>query len=183
LHGGFVYWHKGEFHEDSYAQQICGPKEFDMNTVIAVVSEGRKEVSSDRGHEYACTSPFNEKRTRLSQLGARKMKLAILNDDFTKVGSMAEDSCLYMHAVMMTSTPQLFYWQPETLKVIKEVQRLRREGTECYFTIDAGPNVHVLCRPEDSEHISQVMKGVEGVKRTITAGPAEDSRAINKDLF
>jgi diphosphomevalonate decarboxylase len=183
IHGGFVYWNRGDSHETSFAEQICGPDEFDMCTVIAIVDEGKKDVTSDVGHESAYSSPFNEVRIRESQEQAKKIRKAILDGDFSEVGRIAEENCKYMHAVMMTSNPPLFYWQPDTLRLIKSIQKIRKEGLECYFTVDAGPNVHCLCRREDTYELQKVLEKIECVSRTIPAKPAEDSFATKEHLF
>ncbi len=184
IHGGFVYWHRGNSHESSFAEQICGPEEFELGGVIAIIDKERKDITSDVGHESASTSIFNDLRIDKSQEQASEIKRAILEDDFTSVGRIAEENCKYMHAVMMTSTPPLFYWKPNTLRVIKEVMRMRiREGIECYFTIDAGPNVHCLCRPEDRQEVQKLLEGIDGVNDTILIKPAEDSFTTTQNLF
>ena len=88
-----------------------------------------------------------------------------------------------MHAVMMTSDPPLFYWHPDTLKLIKSIQRMREDGLECYFTIDAGPNVHCLCRPEDTYELQKTLEKIECVNKTIRVRPADDSFVIKEHLF
>jgi len=154
--------------------QICGPNDFDMNAVVAIIHEGKKDVTSDAGHESVKTSIFNEVRIKKSQEQAEEIRKAILDDDFSKVGKIAEKNCMYMHAVMMTSEPSLFYWHPDTLRVVKTIQKKREEGLESYFTIDAGPNVHVLCRPEDRDEIQKMLGGIKGVDKTIPVEPAND---------
>ncbi len=183
IHGGFVYWNKGNSHETSFAEQICGPDEFDMNAVVAIIHEGKKDVTSDVGHESAYTSPFNEARIKKSQEQAKEIRKAILNDDFSEVGKIAEENCKYMHAVMMTSNPPLFYWHPETLKLIKSIQRIRKEGLECYFTIDAGPNVHCLCASDDICEFQRMLEEIECVNKTILLKPADDSYVTKEHLF
>lgn len=183
IHGGFVWWHKGDSHENSFAEQICGPNEFEMNTVIAIIHEGKKDVTSDAGHETAQTSPFNEVRINKSQRQANEIRKAILDDDFSKVGKIAEENCINMHVVMMTSAPPLFYWHPDTLRVIKSIQKIRKEELECYFTIDAGPNVHCLCRPEDIYELQKLLEKIEGVTKTILVKPADDSYFTKEHLF
>jgi diphosphomevalonate decarboxylase len=183
IHGGFVYWNKGNSHDTSFAQQICGPNEFDINAVIAIVHEGKKEVTSDIGHKSAYTSPFDAVRIRKSEEQAKEIKKAILDDDFTKVGEIAEENCKYMHAVMMTSTPPLFYWNPDTLRLIKSTQQMRREGLECYFTIDAGPNVHYFCRSEDTYELQKMLEEIEAVRKTILVKAANDSQVTKEHLF
>jgi len=88
-----------------------------------------------------------------------------------------------MHAVMMTSIPPLFYWHPDTLRLIKSIQRIRKEGLECYYTVDAGPNVHCLCRREDTYELQKVLEKNECIKKTILARPADDSFVTKEHLF
>lgn len=184
IHGGFVYWHRGISHETSFAEQICGPYDFDINAIIVLIDEGRKDVTSDLGHELAKTSIFNTIRAKKSHEQADEIKSAILDDDFKKVGTIAEKNCIYMHTVMMTSDPALFYWSPHTLRVIKNILYIRKsENLDCYFTIDAGPNVHCLCRPESIEYIQNMLKNIEGIEKTILVKPANDSYITNEHLF
>ena len=74
IHGGFVYWHKGNSHESSYCEQICGPDDFDMGAVIAIIKEEKKKVISDAGHNFAETSPFKDARIQKSQEQAKEIK-------------------------------------------------------------------------------------------------------------
>lgn len=183
VYGGFVYWKKGNSHENSYAEQICGPNEFNINAVIAIIHEGKKDVTSDIGHESAKTSIFNEARIRKSQEQAEEIRKAILDNDFSKVGEITEKNCMYMHTVMMTSEPSLFYWHPDTLRTIKTIQQKRKEGLESYFTIDAGPNVHILCRPEKRDEVEKMLEEINGVSKTIPVEPANDPHVTRKHLF
>ncbi|MFX1418930.1 MAG: diphosphomevalonate decarboxylase [Promethearchaeota archaeon] len=184
IHGGFVYWFRGTSHETSHAEQICGPDEFHIKSIITVIDKGRKDVPSDVGHKLAKTSIFNKVRVKKSHEQAIEIKDAILNDDFKKVGMIAEKNCLFMHSIMMTSEPPLFYWNPITLKVIKKVIELRKsEDLECFFTIDAGPNVHCLCRPELIDYLQNILENIEGVEKTILVKPANDSYTTNEHLF
>jgi len=184
IHGGFVYWHRGISHETSYAEQICKANDFDINAIIAVIDKGKKDITSDVGHESANTSIFNAIRVEKSNEQAQEIKKAILDDDFKKVGAIAEKNCIYMHAVMMTSKPALFYWNPLTLRVIKKVLQIRKSAKlDCFFTIDAGPNVHCLCRPEIIEYVQNMLENIEGIKETILVRPANDSYTTTKHLF
>jgi len=58
------------------------------------------------------------------------------------------------------------------------VEKAREKGLECYFTIDAGPNVHVLCRPETVEEVEKMLGGT-----TIRVKPAGDSDVVQEHLF
>ncbi len=183
VYGGFVYWHKGSSHHTSYAEQICSPNEFEMNCIVAIIHEGQKEITSDKGHESAHTSPLNDARVKKSQQQAKTIRKAILDDDFTKVGRIAEENCKYMHVVMMTSQPPLFYWHPNTLRLIKSIPAIRNKGLEWYFTIDAGPNVVCLCRPEHVFELRKVIEKTGYAKRTIVAKPANEPFITEQHLF
>lgn len=183
IHGGFVYCYRGHSHETAYAEQICPRNCFEMNAVIAIVDMGRKTITSDEGHRLAATSPFNEIRIRKSQQQAQQIRKLILENDFNAVGQMAEANCLYMHAVMMTSQPSLFYWQPTTLKIIKTIHQLREAGLPCYFTIDAGPNVHCLCQPQNMLELQKILNSIDGVQKTILVQPGDDAFVTDRHLF
>lgn len=203
IHGGFVHWHKGNSHKTSYAEQICECNEFNIAAVIAVIDRGKKEISSDVGLSSAHSSIFNPIKVEESQKQAKEIKKALFDDDFTTVGRIAEKNCLFMHSVMMTSDPPLFYWNPNTLKVIKNVIRTRnqylesiekvekgisqrkKEGIECYFTVDAGPNIHCLCRREDLDAVQQMLQSIGIPERdTVKVRQAEyGSKVIDKHLF
>ena len=63
-----------------------------------------------------------------------------------------------MHATTMAATPPFTYWSPESLRAMDCVRSLRQKGLACYFTMDAGPNVKVLCQRKDEEAILTQLK-------------------------
>ncbi|MEL6548547.1 MAG: diphosphomevalonate decarboxylase, partial [Myxococcota bacterium] len=87
---------------------------------------------------------------------------------------LMEASCLQMHAVMMSATPGLLYWNAATVELIHAVRQLRGEGVEAYFTIDAGPQVKILCKPSDAPTLARRLQTLNGVQRILEAsvGPA-----------
>ena len=186
IHGGIVHWHKGFDHETSYVEQISKKDDINLNAVIAVISSERKKVISDAGHETANKSIYNKARVEHTVDDDLPTILkAIKAKDFSTIGIRAQRSAMYMHAVMMTTEPEpLIYWEPATLRVIKLVTELRQsKELECYFSIDAGPNVHVLCKPEDTARIKDILDKTEGVKYTIPVKPAGDAYVTDKHLF
>ncbi len=183
LYSGFAYSYRGTTHETSFTEQICGPEKLNIRAIIAVIDEEKKKVTSDDGHAFSGTSPFNVIRISESREQAQRIRKAILEDDFSIVGSIAEQNCKLMHAVMITAQPPLYYWDAGTIRVIKKIDALRREGLECYFTIDAGPNIHCLCRPENMEMLKEQLSKTEGVKRIIPVKPGEGARVIQEHLF
>jgi len=76
-----------------------------------------------------------------------------------------------MHAVMFTSSPPLIYWQPATLAVMHVVQNMRKAGVPACYTVDAGPNVHVLCPAAQHAEVAKQLLQLDGVIQVITAHP------------
>ena len=87
--------------------------------------------------------------------------------DFAAVGELAEASALAMHASAIAAG--LVYWTGATLEALAAVRALRARGTPAFATIDAGPHVKVLCRPEDAALAGTWMRAVPGVLRVIEA--------------
>ncbi len=54
-----------------------------------------------------------------------------------------------MHALNLSATPHFNYFEAESLKAMQLVKQLRGQGLECYYTMDAGPNVKVICQGKD----------------------------------
>lgn len=175
---GFVEWKYGETSEESYAYSLYPPDYWEICDLIAIVGENSKKVSSTEGHAVAETSPFYQTRIAGMENKILEIKSAFKVKDFTKFGEILEAETINMHAVMMTSVPPLYYWLPETLKVMAQVIKLRSGGMECYFTIDAGPNVHVICLEKDSAQIKAKLEAVTGVKQVLVNTPARGAKII-----
>ena len=120
---------------------------------IMIVSNKEKSVSSRVGHSLMNGHPLAEQRYAAARHNTERL-LKVLHDgdvdDFIKI---AEAEALQLHEMMTTSTPSYQLMEPNTLKIIDLVKRYRQEtGTKICFTLDAGPNVHVLY-PDDCETI------------------------------
>ena len=80
-------------------------------------------------------------------------KLYLAGNDFERVGQLTERNALAMHATTRTATPAFSYLTEESHKAMEFVRELRVAGHACYFTMDAGPNVKVLCLEEDLDQL------------------------------
>ena len=76
-----------------------------------------------------------------------------------------------MHSVMMTQDPPLLYWEPATIQTIKAVRSWREEGLECFATVDAGPNVHVICSAEAAPVVRERLETISGIRDVLSSGP------------
>lgn len=111
------------------------------------------------------------------------MKRALADKDFTKLGEIVEAEALEFHSILLTSRPPLILWYPGTVQVMLEVQQLRREGIECYFTINTGFNIHILTLPEFETQVNERLAALPLVKKTLTAKVGTGPKEITDHLF
>lgn len=177
--GGYVEWEAGTGHEDSYAATIAPPEHWDLVDHVVVVSEEHKKTGSTAGHQLAETSPLQQARVADSSRRLDRCRRAIQERDFEAFCEVVEQDSNMMHAVMMTSQPQLLYWRPETLRVLHAVREWRQEGWSACCTVDAGPNVHVLCPKENAGEIEQRLRKLSGIKDVLTSPPGRGVRLLS----
>ena len=168
---GFVEWQAGNGDADSFAFSIASPDHWDLVDCIAVVSQAHKRTGSTEGHELASTSPVQAARVVDAPRRLKICREAILNRDFHAFASIVEQDSNLMHGVMMTSAPPLLYWEPGTLSVMHQVASWREKGLPVCYTIDAGPNVHVLCLSSVLESVQQGLRQLTGVRDVLVARP------------
>jgi diphosphomevalonate decarboxylase len=178
--GGFVEWQVGEDDASSYAFSIAPPDHWELHDCIAVVSLEHKDTGSSQGHLLADSSLLQSVRVGDTSRRLDICRQAILGRDFDAFADIVELDSNLMHAVMITSQPRLIYWQPATLAVMQAVVAWRNNGIPVCFTIDAGPNVHVLTPGEFSSRVIANLVQIPGVTRVLSAQPGGAVRLIDK---
>jgi diphosphomevalonate decarboxylase len=179
--GGFVEWRTDPHSGDSYAFSIAPPQHWNLADLIVIFSKQHKLVGSEEGMRRASTSPLQDARIQDVERRMNLCRSAILNRDFEAFSHVVELDSNLMHAVMMTSDPPLFYWQPESLAIIKAVRDWQEEGLQVTYTLDAGPNVHILCPQEVSELVLSRLRQFPGVIEILRGFPAGPARLIPED--
>ena len=169
--GGFCEWDRGGAEDESYAYSLAPASHWNLKDLIAVISGKHKKVGSSKGHGAAGTSPFQSERVRTAPERIAICRKAIIEKDFNSLADVSEQDMLIMHSVMMTQEPPLFYWEPATIHVIKAVREWRAEGLECFATIDAGPNVHVICTAESAPGLRERLEKTRGIREVLSSGP------------
>jgi diphosphomevalonate decarboxylase len=112
------------------------------------------------------------------------VRQALAMRDLAVLGDAIEWDALAMHAVMQTGTPSLLYWQPGTVEIMHAVRQWRsEEGIAAYFTIDAGPNVHVLCTAQDAPAIEARLAALPTVVNVLVSRPGPAPYRVSDHLF
>jgi diphosphomevalonate decarboxylase len=173
IFGGFVEWHRGTRPDghDSIAEPVLGRGDWDVRMVVAVTSTTRKAVSSRDGMQRATTSPLYPAWVETAERDLDEARRAIAARDLEALGLVAEHSALKMHAIGLAARPPLLYWRGATVECVQRIWALRDEGTRAYVTIDAGPQVKVLCEPADAARVAAALRDVAGVERVLTCAP------------
>ncbi len=175
---GFVEWQAGSTHQDSFAFTIASPEYWTLVDCVAIVSTEHKPTGSTEGHALADTSPLQPARLADAPRRLDICRRAIRTRDFETFADIVELDSNMMHGVMMTSHPRLMYWQPVSLAVMEAVQRWRAEGLPVCFTLDAGPNVHVLCEVAYQPQVESRLSEIPGVLNVLSAAPGGPARQI-----
>lgn len=112
---------------------------------ILLVSRDEKEVSSRAGHGLMEGNIFANSRYEQARQNFRLVIEALKTGDLELFGQIAEQEALTLHALMMTSNPGYILMKPNSLVLIEKVRAYRQETKQpLYFTLDAGPNLHLL---------------------------------------
>src|SRR5213596_3594698 len=142
--GGFSKWKMGLTDEDSYATSLAG-EDLQIGMVVAVV---RAFKQTEDAHREALTSPFFHARLAEMPRLIAEMELAIRKRDIGSICGLAERDTLMLHGITMTGTGEMVLWQPDTLRVILAVRRMRESGIPAFFSIDTGATVYVNTFPD-----------------------------------
>jgi diphosphomevalonate decarboxylase len=179
--GGFVEWHTDPDTGETYAKSIAPADHWDLVDCIAIFSEAHKPVGSQAGMLLADTSPFQAVRLQDSARRLEICRSAILNKDFAALSAVTELDSNMMHAVMMTSNPPLFYWQPGSLALMKAVKEWQSEGLDVTYTLDAGPNVHLICLPNTFDTLIERISTFTGVINVLHGKPGGPARLVSTE--
>jgi len=187
IHGGFVEWKKGsrEDGSDCYAEMIAPPDHWpEFRMIACVTSRKAKKIKSRAGMKKTVeTSPMYSSWLETVNKDLEGMRKGIANRDFTAVGRIAEENCLKMHATMMTTKPQIIYWNPTTVEILQSVMEWRDQGLESYFTMDAGPQVKILCMEKNVKEISKRLEEIKGIESILVTFPGKEARNVENHLF
>jgi diphosphomevalonate decarboxylase len=176
---GFVEMNTGSSDTEAFADTFLPGDYWQLHDWIAVVDSSHKMTGSTDGHAIADTSPLQPARVEDTDRRMEICKRALKERDFNTFAEIVEQDSNLMHAVMITSTPSLFYIQPASLMVMRNVRDWRHNGLNACYTVDAGPNVHVICTPEHAEEVERRLRSLEPVKSLIHAVPGTGVRLID----
>ena len=170
--GGFVELEAGA----DTARAIAPADHLDLIILVCVAGEGKKKDigSSDGMRRTAAKSPYYRAWLDVAPKMFADLRAALLAKDFEKMGELAENSSLAMHASAIAAG--VVYFGPVSLEGLHAVRRLRARGTPAFASMDAGPHVKVLTRRGDAALVGTWLRAIPNVSRVIEASPGGAAR-------
>lgn len=151
---GWCLWGKTsalEMGSDNYAVSInetVHPIFQDIRDAILIIENGKKKVSSSAGHQLMDQHPYRAGRISQANANTNRLLDTLTSGDFEAFATICEEEALSLHGLMMSSRPGYTLLAPESLIAIERIRKFREnKKVPITFTIDAGPNIHVLYPP------------------------------------
>lgn len=171
IYGGFAEWQQGTSDEDSVAIPV-DDADWDIGMLFIIVDDNRKDVSSTEGMRRVVeTSPYYDGWVSSAAKDLAAIKTAIAKQDLETTGEIAERSALKMHALNLSANPPFNYWSPDSIVAMRKVTELREMGYPVYLTMDAGPNVKLICKASQLEEIYAILKKDYREEQLVMAKP------------
>lgn len=164
---GFVEWLRGDTDADSYAMSIAPADHWELVDCIVILDSNHKATGSTEGHRLAQSSPLQQARVKDCERRLENCRGAIRHKDFDALARVIELDSNLLHAVAMTSNPPVFYWLPATIEVMQSVVTWRQAGLPVAYTIDAGPNVHVICDASSFTRVHEKLTSQPGIQSVL----------------
>jgi len=156
LAGSFAIWYADK-NGKSYAEPLVEPEAVDLGMVIVPVPSS---VRTDEAHGEVLSSPLFKARLKHVTKIIKAMEKAIKTKDVATIGRLAEEDSLNLHASTMTGKAHMVLWEPETVRIIKEVQRMRREGVPAWYSMDTGPSVFINTYMDYTEKVAERLRSL-----------------------
>ncbi len=156
VYGGFVHW--GASPEipgssDEYAIPMnTGVHEVFRNyhDAVLIASSKPKPLSSSAGHALMDSNPFAEVRYAAARKNIGKLNHILGSGNLEAFIHLVEQEALTLHGLILASDGGKILMEPATLEIIRKIREFRTEtGLHPAFTLDAGPNVHLLYPDEE----------------------------------
>jgi diphosphomevalonate decarboxylase len=151
VYSGFSIWGKNQLFESSNDDNAIPlskgvhPVFYGLHDAILMVDSGAKKVSSSVGHQLMNEHFYQRSRIAQAHENLNELYLALLTGDQAKFIAVVENEALSLHAMMMTSNPSFLLLKPNSLELVARIRRFREKSKiPVCFTIDAGPNIHLL---------------------------------------
>jgi diphosphomevalonate decarboxylase len=150
LYGGFTVWGRTQEmpgSSDLFAIPVTervNPSMRTLHDTILVVSSTPKSLPSSLGHSMMDQHPFTPSRIRQAKKSLTEVLKALTLGDLDRLAELVEAEALTLHSLIMSSPGGTILMEPQTVQIIRQIRAARQKGLPVFFSLDAGPNVHMF---------------------------------------
>lgn len=165
VYGGYSVWglhphFSGSSDSFAIAYKKIHPVFETYHDDVLITDSKPKSVSSTAGHELMGNHPFRDGRIAQAEKNIRELAKALEQGNLESFIEITENEALTLHGLMMSSEESFTLMKPKTLAIIEAVRNFRKQSdVPLCFTLDAGPNVHLLYPDKVKEKVQQFIKG------------------------
>lgn len=119
---------------------------------VIVISHAEKEVSSSDAHQRIRTSPHYATRAVRAEQNLKVLLNALETKDWENAYKICWREFQDLHLLFSSCTSPFSYITDQSKAALLTLQELwQKEGDGPLVTMDAGPNIHLLYRPDQAE--------------------------------
>lgn len=172
IFGGLAKWNAGHDDLSSFAEPIQEHVDFGLEMMAIMIDRGPKKISSRSGMQSVVeTSPYYSAWINVVKNDMARMQDAIIKKDINLIGQISQTNAMRMHALNLSAEPNFSYFTAETIEAMNLIDNLHSMGMNCYYTLDAGPNVKVICDHKDQDVIYNKLSNQFGRENVVIAHP------------
>jgi diphosphomevalonate decarboxylase len=164
VYGGYVVWgahNNYRQYSDNYAVPVITPihKVFEnYHDAILIVSGEKKKVGSTAGHSLMEGHAFAKARYEQANINLVSIHKVLESGDLEQFVEIVENEALSLHGLMMSSNPGYLLMKYNTIQMINIIRDFRASTkVPLCFTLDAGPNVHLLYPDQYRNEVIQLI--------------------------
>jgi len=165
VYGGFVLWGQTGSIEGStnkFGTRFNLKEKNSFNQIqdaILITSKSKKAISSSQGHGMMNGHPYAESRYAQAKTNLKDLIQSLVVENQQKFIDIIENEALSLHSLMFSSRPGYNLLNENTWKIITKIREYReKSGLMVTFTLDAGPNVHLLHLLKDKNEVENFIK-------------------------
>lgn len=126
---------------------------------VVVISSEKKEVSSSEAHQRVKTSKLYLTRSQRAQEHLKLLLDAFATRNWNSAYQICWDEFQDMHQLFHTCEQPFSYITEESCAVLNKLEQFwEAHGDGPLVTMDAGPNIHLLYRPDQKDMAAQFKK-------------------------
>ncbi|MCD6055267.1 MAG: mevalonate diphosphate decarboxylase [Gammaproteobacteria bacterium] len=119
---------------------------------VVIITQSKKAVTSSEAHQRVTSSLLFEGRVKRANLRQLALLEALIQQQWRCAYEITFEEFWDMHALFATAKPPFLYMSEGSLAVLQAIQDYWvNQGDGPIVTLDAGPNVHLLWRRDQSD--------------------------------